>query len=344
MAATPEPVAPGKRKHQRDHARGNCPGVLRLDKRRETRRGIEIGNRLRFPPRETRFTQHGRNFVKDGAHLIERHGKGKAVFATLTFPSVTAQSMEIYRHASAYLIDRINRWIRYRVSDGLFLYVWERTKRGTPHLHLMFKTSGTSSISRISEELQIEWRSILLDVCEQTTCDLFERPGGRTWIGDRRKPFVNCRPVSAGLGQYLGKYLSKGRSKDSSQGAWYPGLWWGVSKPLRKLVSQSRLHVRIWTDTEETARKHVADSIRLAPNVLTEPFVCDPVRTHGTLVICLNTPVGASVRVAEALAVYFEHGDLTALSNIVVEFSVPLNKPPPHNAEEEIYGMLQQAS
>lgn len=287
---------------------------LRLDKPTESRRQLKIGSRWRPKPLKTKFTNWARNFVKDAAHIIETDAKGSAVFLTLTFPGRSAQSLDVVQHASGYLVDRFNRWLRYKCDGGLYTYVWELTKDGAPHLHYMFKVLHSNTLERISEECQSEWRSILLDLCEQTTCDVFERSGRGTWIGDRRVPFVAARPVRDGLAKYLSKYISKSRSKNGHAHPWCPGRWWACSANLRESVLRRRFNASVTFETESQARHGLQNALQRAASLFTSQLVCDPVKCHGRLVVSCSTIAGKAREIAAALQAWMSDGELSPIS------------------------------
>jgi hypothetical protein len=262
-----------KRSRLAKRGRKSSP-VLRLDKRRETRRHVVVGNRARFLPAMTRFTNHAKNMLMDGAYVIETHKDCQAVFVTLTFPGSTDQSRDVISMASGYIIDRLNRWLRYKAFGGLYCYVWELTKRGFPHLHIVLAVHETSNTGGISELLQQEWRAILLDVCEQSACDVFERHNGGSWIGDRRVPFISVRRISTGVAKYVSKYVSKARSKCSKTANFRPGRWTGVSKQLRALVLSKRLEVVIRFPSLKQARRAAIRSIEDLKPIFSSVFKC----------------------------------------------------------------------
>lgn len=299
------PIAKGSTRNAR---------VLRLEKPRESRRGVIIGGRARFLPGLTRFGSYARNFVCDAATLIERCQGGHSVFLTLTFPGRTDEALDLYSRASGWLVDRFNRWLRYKAADGLFLYVWERTKLGAPHLHYMFKTHGSGSVARISEECQREWRNILLDLCEETRCDVFARAGRGSWIRDKRCPFVAARRVRANHANYLSKYLSKNSARIGDKVGWHPGRWWRVSQPLRKLVLTSRLCFDCRFSCESKARLALTASVKLLGDIAQSIYFCGKNRQLFCLVVSISVPRGSSRDVAAALEPYFASGDVSLIA------------------------------
>jgi hypothetical protein len=293
--------------------------VLELDTRRESRRQLKIGSKWRLKPVATRFTTWGKNFVRDATHVIEHDLEGCGVFLTLTFPGRSETSLDVVQFASGYIVDRFNRWLRYKCDGGLFAYVWELTKSGAPHLHYVFKVLRADTVGRIQEECQREWRNILLDVCEQTTCDVFERSGGGTWIGDRRMPFTRAIPIASGLSKYLSKYISKGRSKSGTAHKWCPGRWWACSAPLRKLVLGRRLNVRLDFESSRDGDAFVDNCVSFGGPLFLSQFSPASADVFGAVTMCLTVPPGWSVQIARALQEYARSGSLSDLFSIIEE-------------------------
>lgn len=213
----------------------------KLDIRRESRQGLVIGGRLREKPSATRFTTTGKNMVRDGAYISEHETRGNGCFLTLTFPGGTDAGYEVMAFASGYCVDRVNRFLRYRVHKGVFSYVWELQQRGAPHLHYIFRLPGDTVQDAFLAEVKALWYRVLCDVTEDTQTDLFEREEGGTWLDKPEVLQVDIRPVRETYSKYLSKYLSKTRSKGGKNTSWCPGRWWGVSAPARKLIMAARL-------------------------------------------------------------------------------------------------------
>jgi len=324
LAAYTEPSASQKLQTKVGKWSTSAASVLRLDKPSESRRSFKIGGRWRSRPQSTRFTSWAKAFVADAAHLVEHNREAAAVFLTLTFPGRSAQLLELLACASGYLVDRFNRWLRYKAAGSSFVYVWEKHKSGWPHLHYLFKCSSGADYQRIAKDCQAEWRAILLDLCEQTGCDFFERESGGSWLLDPAKPFVSARIVYVGLAKYLSKYMSKSASKTLQGAVWRPGRWWGCSANLRSEVLANRLTVKLKFGSEGEASALIAASFLLAGQVFATAFVCDSVKTHGALVVCVAVPRSSQLSFARALADYGSDGDVTGFLSVVNRYRTPL--------------------
>lgn len=221
--------------------RGGAP----LVKRRELRRGFKIGNRWRFRPAYNTYTVHGRNMVLDGGTIVERDAEGIGCFVTLTFPGGTRKGYACLGAGAGYCMDRLARWLRYRVVNGYYVYVWELQERGAPHVHMLLRIPAGESIAIFQCHLRAQWRKILDDISNQSGVDLFARTGGGTWRGSAKYPVIQVKRIESTYAAYLSKYASKERTKGGISSPFRPARWWGISKSLRKEVLKSRLDVYI---------------------------------------------------------------------------------------------------
>jgi hypothetical protein len=179
----------------------------------------------------------------DAAHIIEHHSVGTGYFVTLTMAGGTRKAYACMAAASGYIVDRLNRWLRYRVSDGLFCYVWELQERGAPHLHYVLRFPSDVPSDVFECDLRAQWRKILDDVSDQSGVDVFARDGGGTWRGNAKYPRIQCKPITHSYASYVAKYASKNRTKGGRSASFRPGRWWGVSYPARKRIKKLRLDV-----------------------------------------------------------------------------------------------------
>lgn len=294
-------------------------GTNTLVKPHELRRHFEIGNRLRFAPKASRFTSYARNMVRDAAHIVERYGSGKGVFVTLTFPGGTSDGYRVLAAGSDYILDRLNRWLRYKIQDGLFVYVWELQKRGAGHLHYLFRLpEGTTSRS-FSVALRTQWRKILLDVSASSHVDLFRRLEGGTWKEDPTKPRVQVKAVKRTYVQYMAKYISKSRSKDGAHSAWCPRRWWGCSQEARRLVRQNRLDAVCPMRSVDSGLSAILSVVPILP-ATTDGVAWFPMFPGSPdKIVSISFSPGRGLEIAHALKAYFEDGDLQPLSIALIE-------------------------
>jgi hypothetical protein len=281
-----------------------------------------IGGRERKIPPPTRFTPHGRNFVRDAGHLIERHNEGQAWFLTLTLPGSTQAAYRVLSAASGYVVDRLNRWLRYRVLNGWFVYVWEVQERGAGHLHYLFRTTGAAVQADIYQEVKNEWRKILLDVSNESGVDLFGRAEGGTWRTKWNQPRIDLQPVWFDLGCYVAKYASKNQSKDGHSTGWNPGRWWACSAPLRAKVLSERLTICISMRTWEEAKTALTNLLASTASLFTGTYKCPRVEFACQETWSCDVPVAQSARFAKALAELAEFGVADEIARITNEYRI----------------------
>lgn len=283
---------------------------------RETRQSLKIGGRWRDLPLETQFTNRARNWIRDGGYLLESEVGGTPLFLTLTIPTQTKEGLRTLSVASGYIVDRFNRYLRYRCLNGWFLYVWEVQKRGTPHLHFMFKMASDTNFKKFYREIRTEWRKILLDVSEQTGVDLFDRGDGFSWKDSPNHPVINFRVIKTSVAGYLSKYASKRRSKGGARNSWFPGRWWGISYPLRREVLARRCTIVLGLSELGGAKTTVHQVISRLGELCVKLWKKDSEIDCPGEFASIQTPPGTSKRVCEAIGYWLVFGDLTALTEL----------------------------
>jgi hypothetical protein len=216
---------------------------------REVQSGLKIAGRWRSIPTGSSFTVHGRNMVRDAGHIVEHYSSGLCLFGTLTIAGDTDEIFKTVAIASPVITNRLTTWLRTRVLDGNYVFVWELQQRGAPHLHYLFRVPRDIDLVAFGKALRTEWRKILLDISAETMVDLFRRRDGGTWRDDRNKPRVNLLIVKHDYGRYIAKYASKVRTKGGKDAVFCPSRWWGVSVGLRRRIRDIRLEAIIQLPT-----------------------------------------------------------------------------------------------
>lgn len=248
------PVVPVARKPRR---LSSVPSLFDADSnfipKRESRRYITLAGRKRYMPAPTGFTPLAKRYALDSGTAIQDKVAGAGYFVTFTDPGSDPERLAIWSMASGYIVDRLNRFLRDRVSNGEFAYVWELQGRVAPHLHYMFRIPLTCDFTELQAAFRAQWRKILEDVSDQVGVDLFRKSDTVTWRGHEGLPHVNFKRLTHNMGGYLAKYFSKSRSKSGKTG-WHPGRWWGVSYPLRARIKQERLCQVLYSGTEDRAQ------------------------------------------------------------------------------------------
>jgi hypothetical protein len=304
----------------------------KLDKCRETRRGchrskpdgVKVGGRLRTRPPSTKFTSKARNSIKDAAHVTEHFEAGTGWFVTFTFPGGTARSFGIASYCAGFIVDRMNRWLRYKVNSGLFCYVWELQERGAPHLHYLFRLDENPDLLSFYPAMKAQWRKILMQVTLQSGVDMFEREQGNlSWIC-RSLPKVDMRPITHTYASYISKYVSKVESKSGAATTWRPGRWCGMSAECRALVKSRRVTVKVVFRDESMAWK-VAHELLQKVDKITLSLWKPPNPTAYNFGLASFTVAPKQAKgIGEALASWLVDGDLSALDTIISEHAAQL--------------------
>lgn len=294
-------------------------GRRSLELPRETRRALKIGGRWRNLPLETGFTANARNWVRDVAHICEHAQEGSGIFATLTFPGGTDEGFRVLSIASGYAVDRLNRWLRYKVSGGVFAYVWELQKRGAPHLHYVFRVPSGVNPSFFNFQLRQQWIKILWDISEQSGCDLFARRYGGTHKFDRRHIQVKSKPLNGTYARYISKYMSKTVTKGGGKTKWFPGRWWGVSYDGRKAARALRLESVLNIESEALGLAVIPQLVAvLDPCTISHKYFARI--PNGPIDSCsLQLGTGGGGVVHKAICEYILFGDASALNALCSE-------------------------
>lgn len=290
--------------------------VPNLEPLRKTRRMLKVGNRWREKPLPTSFTSRARNMLKDAGALIENHCQGVGLFLTLTFPGGTNEAFEACGIASGYIADRLNRWLRYKVDNGWFGYVWELQKRGAPHLHYLFRMpSGTDFVAFYSET-RAQWRKILLDVSEETGVDLFKTADGNTHRHNPNLPGINFAVIHQGLAGYLAKYASKTKTKNGILSPFTPGRWWGVSYAVRKEVLMRRVSFILGTTSIERANERLVEIVDRLAHIVKSQWRPDGGEFEAGTFVSLALGDYSAGYIAGLVRAWLGDGDLTALEEL----------------------------
>jgi hypothetical protein len=253
----------------------------------------------------------------DAGHIIEHHAKGQAIFQTLTMAGGTRKAYACMAAASGYIVDRIGRWLRGRVVNGFFAYVYELQKRGAPHLHYLFRLPDDVDVDDFALAFKDQWRKILDNVSDESGVDLYARAGGGTWRGNPDYPNCQSKLITDGYAQYMAKYASKERSKGGISSPFRPGRWWGVSYAVRKEIKKRRLDVYFPV-------RRLLDGIQLAQSVIEAGGkVCKSYKwvdlppwvvLQSVSIFC---DAGVALDVVRAIIVFVETGDMGAFARVL---------------------------
>jgi hypothetical protein len=285
---------------------------------RKTRRELKVGGRWREKCLETSFTSRAKNMLRDAGYLIETEATGVGLFLTLTIAGGTEDVFEAVGIASGYIVDRFNRWLRYKVDNGWFGYVWELQDRGAPHLHYMFRMQAGTNFVSFYREARNQWRRILLDVSEESGVDLFAKAGGGTHRENPNLPVINFRKIKTCISGYLAKYASKERTKGGTSSPFVPGRWWGVSYAIRREVLLRRLSFVFGCTTVERATNYLSDVVERLGTLIKSSWRAPNGETGPGEFLSIVINSASAVSVAAAIRDWIGGGDLTEFDKLVV--------------------------
>lgn len=293
---------------------------------RKSRHQLKVGGRWRSLPLETSFTSRARNWIRDAGYLIETEAGGVPLFLTLTCPGGTEEVFKAFGIASGYVVDRFNRWLRYRVDKGWFEYVWEVQKRGAPHLHYLFRIQAGANFSVFYKEARQQWRKILLDVSKECGVDLFSQSGGGTHAHHPNLPVINFRKVKTSVSGYLSKYASKAKSKGVRGISFQPGRWWGISYSIRRECLLRRVTYVLGFTEIEKATQALVEVCEKIGSIVKTAWRAESERPTPGEFISLVIRMGTAPDIANALRAWFINGDLSELIPLLeVPCAVPVN-------------------
>lgn len=190
-------------------------------------------------PRRSKLTPYARHLILQAGQVLEDLYGLNMLFLTGTLPGSTDLALATIACYSGYISNRITQWIRRRLPDADWLYVWEWQKRGALHIHLVVATNDWYMRERIQREWHGYWITVLKELSVKSEVDLFSSGDGQTWSGsllETRAPAELVRKSPAG---YLAKYVSKSWKSGMESKFHCPGRWWSCSYNLLFRVKQA---------------------------------------------------------------------------------------------------------
>jgi hypothetical protein len=190
-----------------------------------------------LPPRRTHFGLAAKRKLQRVGGALDKTitNPQELIFLTGTLPGSTQESYQAISNYSSYIVHRLKSWLNWRVKSKFDFYVWELQKRGALHLHYCVHIEDNSIAKFVLTHFHDEWNRILESVCEMSGVDVYEKKNGGTWRDCKTVVQAYAQRVKKSVAAYLSKYCSKNAGKAGIQ-AYYPTRWWGVSRPLNKLL------------------------------------------------------------------------------------------------------------
>lgn len=206
------------------------------------------------------FSSRGKSTLREfGAVLDERFGRN-AVFFTLTLPSSTDEAKRALAEQSSYVVARVTQWLRDRLRDAWYGWVWEFQRRGALHLHLVVGDDDYFGLVL----LLLNWRDFAYDLLQtvetRSSCDLLTYyKAGRP---SRERDYVQMDAVFVqhSAARYLAKYMGKARPDGLANEPYYPARWWRVSNRALAAIREKREYIELRGESAESI-KHAAEII-----------------------------------------------------------------------------------
>ena len=236
-------------------------------------------------PSERTFNKRTKKKIVRGLSAIEsKLGKENMRFLTVTLPGSTELSMYAIACYSAYIVNRLNTWLKRKIGDDDYyrVNVWEHQKRGALHLHLAIGSTNREGLEKVDREFQYWCYTLFQNLTEITGVDMFERKDGGTWKDDPN--ILRCRSekVEKSVSCYMSKYMSKATSKqteDSDKQAelYYPSRWATWTRNVTKVMHERTIELprkRIEVDNAVELTficRHIANNY--APEKYSEPLI-----------------------------------------------------------------------
>lgn len=262
---------------------------------RESQRCLKVGNRWHSKPMTSRFTQRGRDWLRDGCQALKETLPGRPVFVTLTFPGSYADINKDICVLSGYVVNRFNRWLQDTAIDKAFLYCWEYQQRGVLHLHYVFRVTRKQLANDFYKAVRVRWSAILRDIKKLCSVDLFQKHDGSTWDDPAFYARIQVDIIKRDIGRYLAKYISKAKTKGYEHFSDSPGRWYGISKAVRELVERERECIELNTDSTEAALCAV-DAIRYLLVKTGKQVYCHPPSESSWGSVCVFYYSGGNAR------------------------------------------------
>jgi hypothetical protein len=205
--------------------------------RKETVTGDTKRPGFGLPPRRTQFGLAAKRKLQRVGGALDKTvaHPNELIFLTGTLPGSTDRAYQAISDYSGYVVHRLKAWLAKRVKSKYDFYVWELQKRGALHLHYCIHIEDNSIAKFVLTHFHDEWNRILESVCEMSGVDVYEKSRGGSWRQCKTVVQAYAQRVKKSVAAYLSKYCSKNASKPGQQ-MYYPSRWWGVSRPLNKLL------------------------------------------------------------------------------------------------------------
>ena len=202
--------------------------------------------------------------------IAKRKYAQKGWVATLTTPGVKQYQKDTVWAWSGWIDNRLKQKLRDNFqSEYSFVFVWENTADGAPHIHCYFNCVSEEELLVFRTNIKQWWFDILRDLTKKTRVDLFARfviksgtESRYSWCPTANELQADVQEISKDIAKYLAKYISKGGRDSANCGARCPARWWSVDNRTRREARQERLRLSIGGFNLSEAKLLLADAWR----------------------------------------------------------------------------------
>lgn len=170
------------------------------------------------------------------------------VFLTGTFPFNNLRSASVIGENSGWIIKSLKNWFRQFELPDRDIYVWERHKNGSLHLHYCCCCPSDVQRVKLIKTFHQFWTGMIEKLSQKTGVNLWLGKGNRDWSVQKNAIQTRALEVEKSVARYISKYISKKAGKQSelfSQKAVSPRRWWGCSQSLKEDVIKLTIENRI---------------------------------------------------------------------------------------------------
>jgi hypothetical protein len=162
------------------------------------------------------------------------------LFLTATLPGDDVWCKWAIAEYAHKLVDRLKSWLSKRMLDRKEFYVWEHQKRQALHLHYCLYVPDDTIRQRIADEFREEWVRLLDKVGYEVGVSLWGRHSEKTFQEKLALIKTEAAEVKWSVAKYLSGYVGGKGDKHGKDKYYdfYPKRWWGISRPLSKLIDE----------------------------------------------------------------------------------------------------------
>lgn len=160
------------------------------------------------------------------------------LFLTATLPGNTDEAKWAIAEYSHEIIDGLKSWLSKRLSNRMEFYVWENQGRGALHFHYCIYCPDKSIALEIGRNFKRQMVRLYDGIGKKHDCNLWGKWSSHTARYRSHVLQARVEVVYKSVGAYMAGYLGGKENKHSrdSHHPYYPKRWYGVSRPLSKLI------------------------------------------------------------------------------------------------------------